>query len=216
MTASAPTSSLFQPWERQGNPWKLRPDQIRCAPGKRQGLVRASAVACPGRARRGEGCSRRPVPRASCLGLPAVENGLGDIGGKEGEFEDAPNVALGKLLSVGDVPERFELSGDEPVEPGIGPDDAPDQCRVHLGRLPEGWIQDRELELDAAGPQPYGKGYRERLINLIRGFRNTHRLAQGCLCQSDLNLLFTHRDSQKQLAHKQVPTNPHATIGEIA
>ena len=42
MTASAPTSSLFQPWERQGNPWKQRPDQIRCAPGKRKGLVRAT------------------------------------------------------------------------------------------------------------------------------------------------------------------------------
>ena len=28
MTASAPTSSLFQPWERQGSPWKQRPDQI--------------------------------------------------------------------------------------------------------------------------------------------------------------------------------------------
>ena len=42
MAASAPTSSLFQPWERQGNPWKQRPDQIRCAPGKRKGLVRAT------------------------------------------------------------------------------------------------------------------------------------------------------------------------------
>ncbi len=56
--------------------------------------------------------------------MPAVENGLGDIGGEEGEFEDAPDVALGKLLSVGDVPERFELSGDEPVDSGLGPDNA--------------------------------------------------------------------------------------------
>ncbi len=51
--------------------------------------------------------------------MPAVENGLGAIGREEGEFEDAPNVALRKFFSVGDVPERFELSGDEPVEPGI-------------------------------------------------------------------------------------------------
>ena len=41
MAASAPTSSLFQLWERQGNSWKQRPDQNRCAPGKRKGLVGA-------------------------------------------------------------------------------------------------------------------------------------------------------------------------------
>ena len=42
MAASAPISSLFQPWEQQGSPWKQRPDQIRCAPGTLREQIRSN------------------------------------------------------------------------------------------------------------------------------------------------------------------------------
>ena len=65
MTASAPTSSLFQPWERQGSPWKQRPHQIRRAPRTRKGLVRPSGhgAAHPTHQRSLSGARCRPASR---------------------------------------------------------------------------------------------------------------------------------------------------------
>ncbi len=70
MAASAPTSSLFQPWERQGSPWKQRPDQIRCAPGKlctRQTERLGEGTVVPGGAfvtTDGAGTEANPAPYA--------------------------------------------------------------------------------------------------------------------------------------------------------
>ncbi len=43
-------------------------------------------------------------------GLPALENRFGDIWGEEGEFEKAPEVTLGELLSDSDFPHGSHLS----------------------------------------------------------------------------------------------------------
>src|SRR5947209_4086115 len=114
-------------WPRAGSPWLLFSDRHCCSPPreikalneKSQALAWAPSVAGRCSARQ-EAALIGPIERqiefgkarrSELDGLPAVQDHLDQLGAQKGEVDQAPNIAAGDAVALGQFAERSGASG---------------------------------------------------------------------------------------------------------
>src|SRR5437899_67750 len=65
-------------------------------------------------------------------GLPAVQDRLDQLGAQKGEVDEAPDIATGDAVALGQFPQRSRASGGELFEPRAPAGDRLDQRGVAL------------------------------------------------------------------------------------
>src|SRR2546429_5375975 len=134
-------------WPRAGSPWLLFSDRHCCSPPsgnqsaatrRAQALAWAPSVAGRSSARQ-EAALIGPIERqiefgkarrSELDGLPAVQDHLDQLGAQKGEVDQAPNIAAGDAVALGQLPQRSGASGGKLLEPGTPARDRLDQRGV--------------------------------------------------------------------------------------
>src|SRR6267378_3794783 len=68
--------------------------------------------------------------RSEFYGLPAVQDRLDQLGAQKGEVDEAPDIATGDAIALGQLPQRSGASGGELLEPRTPARDRLDQRGV--------------------------------------------------------------------------------------
>src|SRR6266850_579977 len=68
--------------------------------------------------------------RSEFDGLPAVQDHLDQLGAQKGKVDEAPDIATGDAVALGQFPQRSGASGGKLLEPGAAANDRLDQRGV--------------------------------------------------------------------------------------
>src|SRR6266850_3159732 len=134
-------------WPRTGSPWLLFSDRHCCSPpsGNQSAATRGAQALAWDRSVAGRSSGRQeaallgPIERqiefgkarrSELDGLPAVQDHLDQLGAQKGEVDQAPDIATGDAVALGQFPQRSGASGGKLLEPSSPAGDRPDQRGV--------------------------------------------------------------------------------------